>query len=191
VRPTRPTAPYRDSRKPCVAGSGFRATDAAANWRIRGASARAQVPARRAQTRTRRCDARWRRTRARVELGLVEASKRSGSNSREALALLYAESEASRRAGKSVLGRPPHPLAAYVSPAAMATQAEAIRRFADGQEGGWYALLREIAAPAFVANGDHDRIVSRDRFRGSRTRDSTQSAGHLSRQRPRIPVSVL
>jgi pimeloyl-ACP methyl ester carboxylesterase len=75
-----------------------------------------------------------------------------------ALALLYAESEASRRAGKAVLARLPHPPAAYVSPAAMATQAEAIRRFADGQEDGWYALLREIAAPTFVANGDHDGL---------------------------------
>ena len=40
----------------------------------------------------------------------------------------------------------------------MATQAEAIRRFADGDEGGWYARLRELAAPTFVANGDHDGL---------------------------------
>jgi pimeloyl-ACP methyl ester carboxylesterase len=75
-----------------------------------------------------------------------------------ALALLYANSEASRKEGRESLGRMPHPSAAYVSATTMATQAEAIRRFADGDEGGWYPRLREIAAPTFVANGDRDGL---------------------------------
>src|SRR5206468_7769937 len=44
------------------------------------------------------------------------------------------------------LGRLRYPPAASVSLTTMATQAEAIRRFADGDEGGWYARLRELAA---------------------------------------------
>jgi len=75
-----------------------------------------------------------------------------------ALALLYANSDASRAAGMASLGRMPHPPAAYVSPVAMATQAEVIRRFGDGDEGGWYDRLKEIAAPTFVANGDRDGL---------------------------------
>ena len=75
-----------------------------------------------------------------------------------ALALLYADSGASRAAGRKSLGRLRYPPAASVSLTTMATQAEAIRRFADGDEGGWYARLRELAAPTFVANGDHDGL---------------------------------
>jgi pimeloyl-ACP methyl ester carboxylesterase len=75
-----------------------------------------------------------------------------------ALALLYADSDTSRQAGRESLGRTPRPPAAYVSPATMATQARAIQRFADGEEAGWYARLREIAAPTFVANGDRDGL---------------------------------
>jgi pimeloyl-ACP methyl ester carboxylesterase len=40
----------------------------------------------------------------------------------------------------------------------MATQAEAIRRFADGDDGEWYARLKDITAPTFVANGDRDGL---------------------------------
>jgi pimeloyl-ACP methyl ester carboxylesterase len=75
-----------------------------------------------------------------------------------ALALLYGDSDVSRQAGWESLGRLPHPPAAYVSPAAMATQAEAIRRFADGDDGEWYARLKDITAPTFVANGDRDGL---------------------------------
>ena len=75
-----------------------------------------------------------------------------------ALALLYADSDASRLAGDASLGRLPHPAAAYVSPTTMATQAEVIRRFADGDERGWYERLSEISAPTFVANGDRDGL---------------------------------
>jgi pimeloyl-ACP methyl ester carboxylesterase len=75
-----------------------------------------------------------------------------------ALALLYADSEASRAAGMASLGRLSHPPVAYVSPTTMATQAEVIRRFADGDERGWYAPLREMTAPTLVANGDQDGL---------------------------------
>jgi len=75
-----------------------------------------------------------------------------------ALALLFADSEASRKAGQSSLARLPHPPAAYVSPATMATQAEAIRRFADGDDGDWYVRLKEIEVPTLVANGDRDEL---------------------------------
>jgi pimeloyl-ACP methyl ester carboxylesterase len=75
-----------------------------------------------------------------------------------ALALLYGDSDVSRQAGWESLGRLPHPPAAYVSSAAMATQAEAIRRFADGDDGEWYARLKDITAPTFVANGDRDGL---------------------------------
>jgi pimeloyl-ACP methyl ester carboxylesterase len=56
------------------------------------------------------------------------------------------------------LGRLPHPPAAYVSPTTMAMQAAVIRRFADGDERGWYVRLREMTAPTFVANGDQDGL---------------------------------
>jgi pimeloyl-ACP methyl ester carboxylesterase len=75
-----------------------------------------------------------------------------------ALDLLYAHSEGSRRAGMASLGRLPHPPAAHVSPTTMATQAEAIRRFADGVDEDWYARLKDIGAPTFVANGDRDEL---------------------------------
>jgi pimeloyl-ACP methyl ester carboxylesterase len=75
-----------------------------------------------------------------------------------ALALLYADSETSRTAGWASLGRLPQPPAAYVSPTTMATQAEAIRRFADGDDVGWYARLKDIGAPTLVANGDRDGL---------------------------------
>ena len=75
-----------------------------------------------------------------------------------ALALLYGDSDTSRTTGMASLGRMPHPPAAYVSPTSMATQATVISRFADGDEGGWYARLGEITAPAFVANGDRDGL---------------------------------
>lgn len=75
-----------------------------------------------------------------------------------ALALLYADSDASRAAGMASLGRMPHPPTAYVSTTSMATQAEVIRRFGDGDEGGWYDRLKEIGASTFVANGDRDGL---------------------------------
>jgi pimeloyl-ACP methyl ester carboxylesterase len=75
-----------------------------------------------------------------------------------ALALLYAHSEGSRNTGRASLGRLPHPPAAYVSPTTMRTQAEAIRRFANGVEGVWYGRLKHIVAPTFVANGDRDEL---------------------------------
>ena len=75
-----------------------------------------------------------------------------------ALALLYSASVVSREAGMKSLGRMPHPPAAYVSPATMLTQADAIRRFADGFDGDWYPCLRDISAPTFVANGDRDGL---------------------------------
>jgi len=75
-----------------------------------------------------------------------------------ALALLYGDSDTSRATGMASLGRMPHPPAAYVSPTSMATQATVISRFADGDEGGWYARLGEIRAPTFVANGDRDGL---------------------------------
>ena len=56
------------------------------------------------------------------------------------------------------LGRLPHPPAAFVSPTTMATQAEVIRRFADGDERGWYMRLGDMTAPAFVASGDRDGL---------------------------------
>ena len=75
-----------------------------------------------------------------------------------AISLLYGDSEASRNAGRESLSRMPHPPAAYVSPVSMATQAEVIGRFADGKEGAWLARLKDINAPTFVANGDHDGL---------------------------------
>lgn len=75
-----------------------------------------------------------------------------------AIALLYADSEASRQAGRESLGRTRYPPAAYVSPTTMAIQADAIRRFADGDERGWYSRLKEMTARAFVANGDRDGL---------------------------------
>jgi len=75
-----------------------------------------------------------------------------------ALALFYTESETSQKAGAASFARMPRPPAAYASPAALAAQAEAIRRFADGVEGGWFARLADIAVPAFVANGDRDGL---------------------------------
>lgn len=75
-----------------------------------------------------------------------------------ALALLYADSDASRKAGQSSFARLPHPPAAYVSPTTMATQAEVIRRFADGDEGDWFARLKDLAAPTLIANGDRDEL---------------------------------
>ncbi len=75
-----------------------------------------------------------------------------------ALALLYAASESSRKAGEASFGRLPHPPAAYVSPTTMATQAEAIRRFADGDEIDWFARLKDLAAPTLIANGDRDGL---------------------------------
>ena len=75
-----------------------------------------------------------------------------------ALALSYADSEASRAAGMASLGRMPHPPAACVSAVSMATQAEVIRRFGGGEEGSWYERLKEIDAPTFVANGDRDGL---------------------------------
>ena len=74
-----------------------------------------------------------------------------------ALALLYAGSETSREAGVSAFARLPQPPAAYVSPTTMATQAEAIRRFADGED-NWYERLKDVAAPTLVANGDRDGL---------------------------------
>ena len=75
-----------------------------------------------------------------------------------ALALLYGDSDTSRATGMASLGRMAHPPAAYVSPTSMATQATVISRFADGDEGGWYARLGEIRVPTFVANGDRDGL---------------------------------
>jgi pimeloyl-ACP methyl ester carboxylesterase len=75
-----------------------------------------------------------------------------------ALALLYADSNASRRAGQSSFARLPHPPAAYVSPTTMATQADVIRRFADGDEGNWFPRLKDLAAPTLIANGDRDGL---------------------------------
>jgi len=74
------------------------------------------------------------------------------------LALMYTNSPSSRQAGTSSFGRMPRPPAAYVSPKAMATQAEAIRRFADGDDIGWSARLKDLTAPTFVANGDRDEL---------------------------------
>jgi len=74
-----------------------------------------------------------------------------------ALSLFFTESQTSRSAGAASFGRMVQPPASYVSPAAMAAQADAITRFANNQ-GGWYVRLREIAAPAFVANGDEDGL---------------------------------
>lgn len=74
-----------------------------------------------------------------------------------ALSLFYTNSDAGRSAGATSFARMRYPPTALVSPSAMAAQAEAIRRFANN-EGGWYARLREIAVPAFVANGDRDGL---------------------------------
>ncbi|HKR09031.1 MAG TPA: alpha/beta hydrolase [Gemmatimonadaceae bacterium] len=76
------------------------------------------------------------------------------------LALMYTDSETSRGAGMASLGRVPHPPAAYVSPVSMAAQAEAIRRFADGEDGNWYTRLGDIVAPTLVANGDRDELFA-------------------------------
>jgi len=73
-----------------------------------------------------------------------------------ALSLFYTETASSRAAGAASFGRMSRP-ASYVSAEAMAAQARAIARFADGGD-GWYARLKEIAAPAFVANGDRDGL---------------------------------
>jgi pimeloyl-ACP methyl ester carboxylesterase len=73
------------------------------------------------------------------------------------LSLFYTETSASRAAGAASFARMTRPPASYVSPAAMAAQARAIARFADGED-GWGARLKEIAAPAFVANGDRDGL---------------------------------
>lgn len=74
-----------------------------------------------------------------------------------ALSLFYTETPASRAAGAASFGRLTRPPSSYVSPGAMAAQARAIARFAEGED-GWGARLKEIAAPAFVANGDHDGL---------------------------------
>jgi len=73
-----------------------------------------------------------------------------------ALSLFFTGSETSRAAGGASFGRM-HPPASFVSPRAMAAQAQAITRFANN-EGGWYARLKEIAVPTFVANGDQDGL---------------------------------
>jgi len=90
--------------------------------------------------------------------GWLERASVPVPTAENALALLYAGSEASRKAGMASLARLTHPPAAYVSPTTMATQARAIRRFADGVEGDWYARLKDIVAPTFVANGDRDEL---------------------------------
>jgi len=74
-----------------------------------------------------------------------------------ALSLFFTGSETSRAWGGASFGRMPRPPASYVSPTAMAAQAQAITRFANN-EGGWYARLKEIAVPTFVANGDQDGL---------------------------------
>jgi pimeloyl-ACP methyl ester carboxylesterase len=74
-----------------------------------------------------------------------------------ALSLFYTETPASRAAGAASFGRVTRPPSSYVSPEAMAAQARAIARFADGED-GWDARLKEIAAPTFVANGDRDGL---------------------------------
>ena len=53
--------------------------------------------------------------------------------------------------------RIPHSPAASVSVTAMAARSSAIRRFASNAD-GWYARLKQIAAPTFVANGDRDGL---------------------------------
>jgi pimeloyl-ACP methyl ester carboxylesterase len=88
----------------------------------------------------------------------LERASAAVPTAENALALLYAASDASRQAGTESLGRTSCPPAAYVSPATMATQADAIGRYADGFEGNWYACLREITAPTFVADGDRDGL---------------------------------
>jgi len=73
-----------------------------------------------------------------------------------ALSLFYTETDSSRSAGAASFGRMASP-PVYVSSAGMAAQANAISRFADGED-GWFARLKEIAAPTFVANGDSDGL---------------------------------
>jgi pimeloyl-ACP methyl ester carboxylesterase len=74
-----------------------------------------------------------------------------------ALSLFFTDSEASRSAGRASFARMPHPPAAVASLTALAAQAEAIRGFATNED-GWYARLKEIVAPTFVANGDRDGL---------------------------------
>ena len=86
-----------------------------------------------------------------------------------AMSLFYTETASSRSAGAASFGRMASPPASYVSPEAMAAQARAIGRFADGED-NWSARLKEIIAPTFVANGDRDGLfpaiaVARRRWR--------------------------
>jgi pimeloyl-ACP methyl ester carboxylesterase len=74
-----------------------------------------------------------------------------------AMSLFYTETASSRSAGAASFGRMANPPASYVSPDAMAAQARAISRFADGED-NWSARLKEIVAPTFVANGDRDGL---------------------------------
>ena len=75
-----------------------------------------------------------------------------------ALALLYGDSDASRQAGRESRARMTEPPTAFVTAKSIATQGHAIRRFADGDEHGWYARLENITIPAFVASGDRDGL---------------------------------
>ncbi len=74
-----------------------------------------------------------------------------------ALSLFYTDSNSSRAAGGASFSRMVNPPAAYVSPSSMVAQAKSMHRFSSN-EGGWYARLKEIAAPTFVANGDQDGL---------------------------------
>ena len=89
------------------------------------------------------------------------AATRTIAVSELAPSLFFTNSEASRKAGGASFARMPYSPESSVSLTAMAAQAQAIRRFANNED-GWYARLKEIAGPTFVANGDRDGLFPRD-----------------------------
>jgi pimeloyl-ACP methyl ester carboxylesterase len=74
-----------------------------------------------------------------------------------AMSLFYTDTPSSRAAGGASFARMPSPPASFVSPAAMAAQAEALTSYARNED-GWYSRLKQIKASTFVANGDRDGL---------------------------------
>jgi len=74
-----------------------------------------------------------------------------------AMSLFYTDTPSSRAAGAASFARMPSPPGAFVSPDAMAAQKQALARYVNDPS-DWYARLKEIKAPTFVANGDRDGL---------------------------------
>jgi len=87
----------------------------------------------------------------------LETASRPRPSVETAMSLFYTDTPSSRTVGGASFARMPYPPASFVTPAAMAAQAQALTRFANDDD-RWYGRLKEITTPTFIANGDRDGL---------------------------------